>query len=88
VADATTTIRTARTLADRAARAERELLAPAGVVREAARAAFREGTVDVLKLIDAERVYGEVLRTALDLQLEAAGTAIEARIALGEVPLP
>jgi hypothetical protein len=44
--------------------------------------------VDVLKLIDAERVYGELRRVALDLQLEAIGSAIEARIALGEDPLP
>ena len=41
-----------------------------------------------LKLIDAERVYGEVLRAALDLRLEAIASAIEARIALGEEPLP
>jgi cobalt-zinc-cadmium efflux system outer membrane protein len=80
--------RTAATLRDRAARTERELLEPAGVVREAARASFREGTVDVLKLIDAERVYAEVGRVALDLQLEAIASAIDARIALGEAPLP
>jgi cobalt-zinc-cadmium efflux system outer membrane protein len=80
--------RTASTLRARADRAARELLEPAGVVREAARASFREGTVDVLKLIDAERVYAEVGRVALDLRLEAIASAIDARIALGEVPLP
>jgi nucleoside-diphosphate-sugar epimerase len=55
---------------------------------DAARAAFQEGAVDVLKVIDAERVYGEVRRVALDLQLEAIESAIETRIALGEEPLP
>lgn len=86
--EATSLTRAATTLAERAARADQDLLQPAGIVREAARAAFREGSVDVLKLIDAERVYGEVLRAALDLRLEAIASAIEARIALGEEPLP
>jgi len=80
--------RTAATLRDRAARADRDLLEPARIVREAARASFREGTVDVLKLIDAERVYSEVGRVAMDLQLEAIASAIDARTALGEAPLP
>lgn len=84
----TTLVRTSRLLAERATTARARLLEPAEAVREAARAAFREGTVDVLKLIDAERVYGEVRRVALDLQLEAIGSTIEARIALGEDPLP
>ena len=41
-----------------------ELLAPAEDVRQAALASFREGTADVLKLIDAERVHAEVRLTA------------------------
>jgi cobalt-zinc-cadmium efflux system outer membrane protein len=84
----TTLLRTAQLLSDRAATVTAQLLEPAEAVRESARAAFREGTVDVLKLIDAERVYGDVRRVALDLQLEAIGSTIEARIALGEDPLP
>lgn len=85
---ATGLTRTAQTLAERSAFARERMLAPAESVREAAQSAFREGSVDVLRLIDAERVYGEVRRVALDLQLEAIGSAIEARIALGEDPLP
>lgn len=87
-AEATTVVRVAQTLADRAARARHDLLEPAAGVRDAARAAFEEGTLDVLKLIDAQRVYGDVQRVALDLQLEALGAAVEARIALGQEPLP
>lgn len=87
-ADTASLTRTAQVLSSRAARAADDLLAPAEVVREAARSAFREGSVDILKLIDAERVYGEVRRVAIDLQLEAIASTIEARIALGEEPLP
>jgi outer membrane protein TolC len=64
------------------------LLEPAEAVRNSARAAFREGAVDVLKLIDAERVYADVRRTALELRLEALLATIEARFALGEETLP
>jgi cobalt-zinc-cadmium efflux system outer membrane protein len=87
-ADATSLVRAAQALSSRAASAGEDLLAPAEVVREAARSAFREGSVDVLKLIDAERIYGEVRRVAIDLQLEAIASTIEARVALGEEPLP
>ena len=55
-ADTSSMLRAARMLAEQAAKAEAELLAPAEGVRRAALAAFREGTADVLKLIDAERV--------------------------------
>lgn len=87
-ADAATLIATAQTLSDRSARAPRELLEPAETVRSAARAAFREGAVDVLKLIDAERVYGDVRRAALELRLEALTATLEARLAIGEEILP
>ena len=63
-------------------------LDPAAQVRHAARAAFREGTADVLKLIDAERVHAEVQRAAIDLRLDALLTTIEARFALGEETIP
>lgn len=86
--EASTLVNTALALADRSRRAQAELLAPSEGVRTAARVAFEEGAVDVLKLIDAERVYADVNRIVLDLQLEAASAAIEARIALGEEPLP
>lgn len=87
-AEAATLIDTARTLAERASRAQAELVQPSEGVRAAAHVAFDEGAVDVLRLIDAERVHAEVARTALDLQLEATSAAIEARLALAEEPLP
>jgi outer membrane protein, heavy metal efflux system len=84
----TTLLETARALAERSRRARVELLEPSEGVRAAAHTAFEEGAADVLKVIDAERVYADVNRIALDLQLEATSTAIAARIALGEEPLP
>lgn len=78
----------ARTLSARADRAPRDLLQPAEAVRSAALATFREGTADVLKLIDAERVYADVRRTALELRLEALAATLEARLALGEETIP
>jgi len=86
--EAAALIATAEALSQRAARAGRELLAPADAVRSAARAAFREGTADVLKLIDAERVYGEVRRAAIELRLEALAASLEARLAVGLELLP
>jgi cobalt-zinc-cadmium efflux system outer membrane protein len=86
--DAAALIRAAHTLTDRALRAPTELLAPAEEVRRAARAAFREGAADVLKLIDAERVYADVHRGAIELRLDALLTSIEARFALGEEAIP
>ena len=65
-----------------------ELLEPATGVRNAALATFREGTADVLKLIDAERVFADVRRAALELRLEALNTTLEARFALGLEDLP
>ena len=64
------------------------MLAPAGVVRSAALATFREGAADVLRLIDAERVYADVRRAVLELRLEALAATIEARFALGEETIP
>ncbi|MEQ1909326.1 MAG: TolC family protein [Vicinamibacterales bacterium] len=86
--EAATLMSNARMLADRSSRTVRELLEPADAVRNAARAAFREGTADVLKLIDAERVYGDVRRVALELRLEALTASLEARFAIGEETLP
>jgi cobalt-zinc-cadmium efflux system outer membrane protein len=86
--EATSLIATAQALSERATRAVPELLEPADVVRNAARAAFREGATDVLRLIDAERVYGDVRRTALELRLDALSASLEARFAIGEETLP
>lgn len=87
-AETTTLLETAQALAERSRHARAELLEPSEGVRAAAHVAFEEGAADVLRVIDAERVYADVSRVALDLQLEAASAAVEARIALGEDPLP
>ncbi len=83
-ADAVSLIATARVLSERSTRAARELLAPADVVRNAARSAFREGAADVVRLLDAERVYSDVRRVALELRLDALAAALEVRLAMGE----
>lgn len=77
-----------RQLADQAARIDQALVAPAGVVRTAARAAFVEGRGDVLQLVDAERVFGDAAREALELRLDAALAAVHYGLALGEDPRP
>jgi cobalt-zinc-cadmium efflux system outer membrane protein len=74
----------ARLLSEQAERAPTELLAPAEGVRTAARSSFREGAADVLKLVDAERVYLDARREALQLRLGAFQMAAEARLALGK----
>lgn len=88
VSEATTLIATAHAMSQRAARSESELLDRADAVRNAARAAFREGTADVLKLIDAERVHGDVRRVAIELRLEALNATLEARLTVGLELLP
>ena len=85
---ARTQVAAAQALRRKATDADDTMLTAAAAVRDAARAAFREGVVDVLRLIDAERTYGDVQRAALDLHIDAVGAAIEARLALGEEPLP
>jgi outer membrane protein TolC len=42
----------------------------------------------VLRLLDAERVYGDVRRTILELRLDALAAALEARFALGQEMTP
>jgi cobalt-zinc-cadmium efflux system outer membrane protein len=88
LADARARWTAARQLGEQASRSDRELLEPAGVVRTAARAAFAEGRGDVLQLVDAERVFGEAAREALELRLDATLALIQARLASGETPLP
>ncbi len=84
LADTVVLIDAARALAARAARVEEELLQPADIARTAARSAFREGAADILNLVDAERVYLEAQREALELRLDAVASAVEARLALGQ----
>ena len=74
----------ARDLAARARTADVDLLEPARVVRDAARSAFREGAADVLRLVDAERVYAEAQRETLDLKHEAYAQALAAHLLLNE----
>ena len=74
----------ARLLSERAARVDQDVLVPAEVAWRAARTSFREGAGDVLRLLDAERVYGEARREALNLKLEATLAQVRARLALGE----
>lgn len=87
VTDARSRLMAARRLAEQAARSDADLVRPASIVRNAARAAFAEGRGDVLQLVDAERVYGEAMREALELRLDALHATIQARIAFGETPL-
>jgi cobalt-zinc-cadmium efflux system outer membrane protein len=86
--DAATLVAAAQALAERSARADAELLRPADAVRNAALASFSEGHTDVLRLLDAERVYGDVRRTILELRLDALAAALEARFALGQEMTP
>lgn len=88
LADARARTAAARQLAAQSARAGADLLTPAGIVRTAARAAFVEGRGDVLQLVDAERVFGDASREARELELDAILATIQARLALGEAPLP
>lgn len=88
VSDAAALLATAQVLSDKSKRVEKELLTPADVVRNAARASFQEGSADVLRLIDAERVYSDVRRTALELRLEALAAVLDARFAIGEETIP
>ncbi|HXG20540.1 MAG TPA: TolC family protein, partial [Methylomirabilota bacterium] len=74
----TALIRSAQELASRAQLVDQQLLQPAEVVRNAARASFREGAANILQLVDAERVYTETRRDALALKLEAYEKAFEA----------
>ncbi len=86
--EAITLATTAQSLAERSAQADALLLAPADAVRHAALVSFNEGRSDVLRLLDAQRVYAEVRRTILELRLDALAAALAARFALGEEMIP
>lgn len=78
----------AERLSTRSRDARATLLDPALEAREAARAAFGAGALDVMRLVDAERVATEAALVATDLEIDAVVAAIEARLAAGEDPLP
>ena len=81
-------ITAARELRTRALSVERDLVGPAEGARDAATAAFREGASDVLRLVDARRLYLDARREALDLTAEAILSAAEVRLLLGEEAIP
>lgn len=74
----------ARRLAEFAASARAALLAPAELARTAALSAFTEGRVGALELVDAERVYTEAKKGALELESEAYLAAFAARLLAGQ----
>jgi len=78
----------ARELRALALSVERDLVGPAEGARDAATAAFREGASDVLRLVDARRLYLDARREALDLTAEAILSAAEVRLLLGEEAIP
>lgn len=75
-------------LARRSADAAAQLVGPAGIVRAAARAAFESGAGDLLRLVDAERVFADARMAVSELQIDAVQAAIEARLALAEDTIP
>jgi cobalt-zinc-cadmium efflux system outer membrane protein len=78
----------ARRLAGRATAIESQLVEPARGARDAARAAFASGALDIVRLLDAERAATEAALLAIDVQVAAAVAGIEARLATGRDPLP
>lgn len=87
-AEAAAALHAASRLRQHAAAAEARLVAPAEIVRQAARASFREGAFDVLRLVDAERAWLEARREAVGLALDAVLADVRARLALGEEIVP
>ena len=88
LAGGATQIVAARELRARALTVEQDLVGPAEGARDAANAAFREGASDVLRLVDARRLYLDARREALDLTAEAIFSAAEVRLLLGEEAIP
>ena len=87
-AETSEALATAQLLADHAAGIDATMIAPAAIALRAAQAAFREGSGDVIALVDAARVHLETRREAQALYLDAVAAAIRARLAIGEAPLP
>ena len=78
----------ARELARRSTNAADRLVGPATTARFAARSAFESGAGDLLRLVDAERVWADARVVVNDLALDALTAAIDARLALGEDTIP
>ena len=75
----------AQELSGYALRAQEQILEPAVVARNAARAAFRDGAGNLLQLVDAERAYAEAHRDVLTLKMDAYEKAFAAQLlVLGE----
>lgn len=88
VGEARAALVAATELSRRATDAAIRLTQPAAVVRNAARAAFTSGAGDLLRLVDAERVWADVHLTVDALAIEALRATIEARLALAEEAIP
>ncbi len=77
-------LQSAQELSERARLVDQQLLQPAAIVRNAARSSFREGAANILQLVDAERVYTETQREALELKLEAYAKSFASHLLLQE----
>ena len=71
-------------LAERARQVDAELLAPAALVRLAARTSYGEGATNIVAMVDADRVYLDARREVLQVKLDALAAAFEARLLAGE----
>jgi cobalt-zinc-cadmium efflux system outer membrane protein len=83
-ADARAIFDASQSLAERARRVDEELLAPAAVVRLAARTSYGEGAANIVAMVDADRVYLDARREVLQVKLDALAAAFEARVLAGE----
>jgi hypothetical protein len=70
-ADLAATRAAAARLSERARDIRARLVDPARGARDAARAAFATGALDVLRLVDAERVFTDAALVAIDLETDA-----------------
>jgi cobalt-zinc-cadmium efflux system outer membrane protein len=87
-AEAAIQVRAARDLQARLEHLDDELVRPAEEARRSALAAFREGAVDVLRVVDAERTHTDARREALDISVETFLASCRARQAAGLEALP
>ncbi len=83
-AEARAVFEASRSLAERARRVDDELLAPATVVRRAARMSYGEGAAGIVAMVDADRVYLDARREVLQVKLDALAAAFDARVLAGE----
>ena len=83
-AEARAIFEASQSLAERARRVDEELLAPAALVRLAARASYSEGATNIVAMVDADRVYLDARREVLQVKLDALAAAFEARVLAGE----